>query len=528
MRPPLTGALVVALVCTAVSSAAVPVAPASRGTSASAVGAPAADPTGTTTWGPTAAEVTRADQLVADLSLNQLAGQVIVAGYRGTGSPAGLVRRLHLGGVVPVADNIVSAEQLRSVVASVQQAARGRGYPAFVGIDQEGGRVVRVHEATPYPAFMSTGAAGRPDLTRLAARASAREMSGLGFTAVLAPDADVTRGPRDPVIGTRSASEFPAQAAEQVVAAQDGVASAGLIATLKHFPGHGSATVDSHLALPELDASLEQLRARDLVPFQAGIEAGATAVMVGHLDVRAVDPGVPASLSRKVVDGLLRGELGFEGLVLTDALSMRAVSRHYGPAQAAVRALRAGVDVVLMPADPEKARDGIVAAVRQGRLPRSRVEEAAARMVALLLHVRHAGVAPLDLGTSAWVSAKLSQAALTSVSGPCQGRLVTSRVRLRGPAAAVAAFEAAARRQGLAIGDRGTKVALVTDRPARAGVVVALDRPEVLARSQARVRVATYGETPGAMNALVAYLVGSGPAPGRLPTRTLSLPRSGC
>jgi beta-N-acetylhexosaminidase len=250
--------------------------------------------------------------------------------------------------------------------------------------------------------------------------------------------------------------------------------------------------------------------------------------MVGHLDVRAVDPGVPASLSRKVVDGLLRGELGFEGLVLTDALSMRAVSRHYGPAQAAVRALRAGVDVVLMPADPEKARDGIVAAVRQGRLPRSRVEEAAARMVALLLHVRHAGVAPLDLGTSAWVSAKLSQAALTSVSGPCQGRLVTSRVRLRGPAAAVAAFEAAARRQGLAIGDRGTKVALVTDRPARAGVVVALDRPEVLARSQARVRVATYGETPGAMNALVAYLVGSGPAPGRLPTRTLSLPRSGC
>jgi beta-N-acetylhexosaminidase len=479
-------------------------------------------------WGPTRAEVRHARRLVEALSLRELSGQVVVAGYRGTGSPARSVRRLHLGGVVPVAANITDAAQLGAVVASVQLAARGRGYPAFVGIDQEGGNVVRVREATRFPAFMSTGAARRTDLTTRAAAASAREMRGLGFTAVLGPVADVTRGPRDPVIGTRSASGFARLAAEQVVAAETAIAEAGMIGTLKHFPGHGSVTVDSHLALPVLGASLEKLRRRDLVPFADGIAAGASAVMVGHLDVRAVDPGVPASLSRKVVGGLLRDELGFRGLVLTDALSMRAVSGRYGPAPAAVRALRAGVDVVLMPADARAARDGILAALRDGRLSRSRVETAATRMVALLLHVRHAEVQPLALGGSRDISARLSRAALTSVSGPCSGRLVGGHVRVAGPASAVAAFETAAARRGLLTG-RGTRVVLVTSGPSgRGGVVVALDRPEVLARSDAPIRLATYGVTGGAMDALVAFLLGARPAPGRLPVRARRLPRTGC
>ena len=531
VRRPLTGALAVALPALA-WLAVVPTTPApaplSPGELVSGKAEPPTPALEATSWGPTLDELRHANRLVEELSLAELAGQVVVAGYRGTGSPARLVRRLHLGGVVPVAENITSSRQLRIVVASVQQAARGRGYPAFVGIDQEGGRVVRVREATRFPTFMSTGAARRSDLTRLAARANAREMRGLGFTALLAPDADVTRGRRDPVIGTRSASEFPDLAAEQVVAAQAGIVEAGMIATLKHFPGHGSVTVDSHRALPMLRATLDQLRARDLVPFARGIEAGASAVMVGHLDVRAVDPGVPASLSRKVVHGLLRHDLGFDGLVLTDALSMRAVSRRYGPARAAVRSLNAGVDVVLMPADARAAVEGIRAAVRDGRLSRSRLETAATRMVALLLHVRHADVKPRALGSSARLSARLSAAALTSVSGPCSGRVVGGHVRVSGPEPARSALEVAAARHGLVVGRRGTRVALVTDRPARAGVVVALDRPGVLADSQARVRLATYGDTFGAMKALVAFLTGSSKAPGRLPTRGLRLPRSGC
>jgi beta-N-acetylhexosaminidase len=299
-----------------------------------------------------------------------------------------------------------------------------------------------------------------------------------------------------------------------------------MIGTLKHFPGHGSVTVDSHRALPVLRMSLAQLRRRDLVPFRRGVEAGASAVMVGHLDVRAVDPGVPASLSRKVVSGLLRGELGFRGLVLTDALSMGAV--HVGSARAAVLAVNAGVDVVLMPADARAARDGLMAAVRDRRLRRSRLEAAATRMVALLLHVRHADVEASPPGAGRGVSARLSAAALTSVSGPCHGRLVGGRVRVSGPSDAVTAFRSAAGRNGLAVGTRGVRVALVTDQPATAGVVVALDRPDVLAGSRARVRVATYGATPGAMTALVGFLLGTQPAPGELPVNVHAIPRRGC
>ncbi len=482
-----------------------------------------------TVWGPTRAEVRRAHDLVARLTLSRLAGQVIVAGYHGTGSPAALVSRLHLGGAVPVAENITSSAQIRAVNASVQRAVRGRGYPAFIGIDQEGGTVVRIRDAaTRFPSFMSAGAARDPGLTRRVATANAREMRGLGFTSVLAPVADVTRGPADPVIGTRSASGFPRLAAAQVVAAQAGLDDAGVIGALKHFPGHGSVTVDSHRALPVLRTPLAELRRTALVPFRQGIEAGASALMVGHLDVRAVDPHVPASLSRKVVSGLLRGELGFHGVVMTDALSMRAVSKRYGSAKAAARAVNAGVDVVLMPADARAARAGIVAAVREGRLPRTRLETAATRMVALLLHVKHAEVTATPLGSSAALSAQLSAEALTSVAGPCSGRLVGGRVRVSGPPDAVAAFRTAAARHGLAFG-RGTRVVLASSgRPARAGVLVALDRPDLLARSTAPVRVATYGATPGAMDALVGFLTGRQGAPGALPVTLPGLPRTGC
>jgi len=485
----------------------------------------APQPTG---WGPTRSEVRHARELVDRLSLAELAGQVVVAGYRGTRSPAPLVRRLHLGGAVPVAENITSSSQIGAVNASIERAVRGRGYPAFIGVDQEGGTVVRIRDAaTRFPSFMSAGAAHDPKLTRLAARANAREMRGLGFTSVLAPVADLTRGPADPVIGTRSASGFPRLAAGQVVAAQAGIAEAGVIGVLKHFPGHGAVTVDSHHALPVLRTPLSVLRRTALVPFRRGIEAGASAVMIGHLDVRAVDPHVPASLSRKVVGGLLRGELGFRGVVLTDALSMGAVSRRFGSAEAAARALNAGVDVVLMPADARATRAGIIAAVRGGRLPRARLEAAATRMVALLLHVRHSDATATRLGSAWGLSARLSAAALTSVSGPCSGRLVGGRVRVTGPSDVVDAFRAAAARQGLGLG-RGVRVALVADGAARAGVLVALDRPDVLARRTAKVRLAAYGATPGAMDAVVSFLLGRAAAPGRLPVPVRGLPRPGC
>ena len=483
-------------------------------------------------WGPTAAEIARARRLVGELSLRQRAGQVIVASYDGTTAPTLLVNRLHLGGVVVFSENVTGTDQIRRSNRTLQRAAAdaGRRFPVGIGVDQEGGIVERVTTGTRFPAFMTAGAADRPRLTRAASAASGAELAGLGFTTDYAPDADVTLGQNDPTIGARSAGSRPLLVAEHAVAAARGYASTGLVPVLKHFPGHGSVTADSHRTLPVQHKTVAQLDDSDLVPFRAGVEAGLPSVMVGHIDVRAVDPGVPSSLSHAVVTGLLRKRLGFDGLAVTDSLTMRAVTRAYTSGQAAVRALRAGEDVVLMPQSPRAARDGIVRAVRDGRLSSARLVQAATRQVALLLHQRAQGLDTRPPGSSTAVSARWSAAALTSVSGPCSGRLVGRRVHVTGPADAVRTFKAAAAASGLRVARRGTTVRLIgyLGGPANGDVVVALDTPYVLGQSRGRTaRLATFGQTPGAMRALVAVLQGEAGAPGHLPVPA-DVPRDGC
>ena len=377
-----------------------------------------------TGWGPTAAEVDQARELVAGLTLPERAGQVIVASYTGTRPPTALVNELHLGGIVSFASNIVDPAQVRAANAALQAsaAAAGRPFPVVSAVDQEGGRVARLTTgATRFPTFMTAGAARDPSLTQQAYAALGGELASVGYTVDFAPDADVTRGPSDPTIGARSAGSTPSRVARQADAARRGIASSGLVAVLKHFPGHGSVTTDSHLGLPVQTKSLAHLQATDLVPFRTGIANGASTIMVGHLDVRAVDPGVPSSLSRKVVTGLLRGTLGFRGLAVTDSLQMGAVVEKYGVAGAAVAALKAGEDVLLMPGSPRVARDGIVDAVRSGRLSEARLDQAATRMVALLLHKQAHGLRPVTPGTSTTVSRRLSAAGLTVVNGPLLG-----------------------------------------------------------------------------------------------------------
>jgi beta-N-acetylhexosaminidase len=224
--------------------------------------------------------------------------------------------------------------------------------------------------------------------------------------------------------------------------------------------------------------------------------------------------------------------MGFAGVAFTDSLEMAAVADRFGSAGAAVRALRAGEDVVLMPPDPRAARDGIVSAVRGGRLSQARLDQAAIRMVSMLLHQKAAGGRARPAGSSAAVSHRLSAAAVTSVSGPCSGRLVGGQVRVTGPASAVVRFTDAARRAGLAVArQKGAVVRLVgsSGGPARGDIVVALDRPYVLGASTARVaKLATYGDSSGAMSALVAVLLGRATAPGALPVGVANVPRTGC
>lgn len=345
-----------------------------------------------TSWGPSLAEAERARELVAGWTPEQLAGQVIVGRFHGTDALAAqqMVTDLHLAGLSITTGNVVDADQVRELTAAVSAgvAADGREFPAVVGVDQEGGYVSHLRGvATEFPAFNAAGAAierdvrlGR-DVTREAARTTGLEARDLGFSWVFAPVADVTIGSADPTIGSRSASSDPATASRAVAAAVRGYRDAGVVSTTKHFPGHGAATSDSHDTLPVLDSSLAELAERDLVPFEGAVRSGAPAVMMSHLDVPALEDGVPASLSAPMYD-LLRDELGFEGVAITDSLGMGAVA---GIDRPAVRALVAGADLLLMPVDNAVTHQVVTDAIRSGEVSRERAEEAAARVVALQL-----------------------------------------------------------------------------------------------------------------------------------------------
>jgi beta-N-acetylhexosaminidase len=274
-------------------------------------------------------------------------------------------------------ENVRSVEQVRAVNHSLQEEARrqGREWPLIISVDQEGGTVARVRDGvTEFPTYMTLGAAGDPALARRVARASGTELRALGFTMVFAPDADVTVGPSDPTIGSRSAGSDPELVARIVKGSLRGYADAGIVAVPKHFPGHGSVPADSHTSLPVQRASLEQLSSRDLVPFRAAVAAGAEAVMVAHIDVREVDPGTPSSLSGPIITHLLRDRLGFQGVVVTDALQMAGAAEEYGSAEAGVRALLAGADILLLPDDAGALHAAIVRAVRTGRVAGPRFE----------------------------------------------------------------------------------------------------------------------------------------------------------
>lgn len=388
----------------------------------SAAGAPTTDPDAPTGWGPTEGELAEAAAMVADWDARQLAGQLIVGRYAGTDPqvPADLVRRHRLAGIQITSSSILSRDQLVATTDAVSRAvaATGRDFPAVIGVDQEGGVVSHLDGiATTFPSFATAGAAvqgsGRAgvEAVREAAAATALELRQLGFTWVFAPVADVTIGAADPTIGSRSPSTDPRVAARTVAAAVQGYDASGIVSTVKHFPGHGSATADSHLTLPRIDASLEQLQGRDLVPFDAAVDAHAPAVMVGHLDVPALEPGVPTSLAPATYE-FLREEVGFEGVAITDSLGMGAVVATTKPS---VTAIKAGADLLLMPADTARAATTVTAAIESGEIPRSRAEEAAARVVALQLwqlRVAEGTPVPADVAVRAQrASADLAAAA---------------------------------------------------------------------------------------------------------------------
>ncbi len=287
-------------------------------------------------------------------------------------------------GVVLFSRNVGSPEETRALVTAVRAAS---GSHTFVALDQEGGRVARLQRGfTPIPSMMAVGACNDPVLAERVGAALAVDLARAGADVDFAPVLDLALEPANTVIGTRAFGDDPLRASVLGAALVRGLQNGGAAATLKHFPGHGATTLDSHRALPHLDADAATLRARELVPFGAGIAAGAKAVMSAHVVVEGLDPEAPATLSQLVLNGVLRDELGFRGVCFTDAIEMKAIAASVGSARAAVLAVLAGADCVLASEGLEVARavrGALLAAAESGELPFARLREAATRVARL-------------------------------------------------------------------------------------------------------------------------------------------------
>lgn len=257
--------------------------------------------------------------------------------------------------------------------------------PLLVGADFERGASMRLNGTPQYPHLMAYGAANDLDATRALGRATAREARAMGIHWVYAPDADVNNNPDNPIINIRSFGEDPKLVAAHVRAFIEGARSNPahpVLLTVKHFPGHGDTATDSHIGLGVVSASRERMNEVELAPFRAAIAAGVDSVMTAHLAVPALDSEtLPATVSRNIITGLLRETLGFNGIITTDAMDMQGLAKQFPPGEAAVRALEAGVDVLLVPANPRAAVQAIVAAVQSGRIPRARLDESVRKVL---------------------------------------------------------------------------------------------------------------------------------------------------
>lgn len=344
----------------------------------------------------------RVPKMTAAGRLARLSGQLLSVGFEGTTAPDELLARVaasEVGGVMLFRPNIVDPTQLASLVAALRVAASRVAAshtaapaapsppPLLVSIDQEGGLVQRLRApATLWPPMLAVGAAGDPARTMAVGRALGEELAALGIGWNFAPVLDVHTNPENPVIGERAFGTTPELAGPQALAFWRGLRAAGLIGCGKHFPGHGDTRTDSHLDLPVVAHDLERLRRVELAPFAAAARAGMEAFMTAHVLYPALDPDRPATLSRRIATLLLRDELEFRGVLVSDDLGMKAVADRYTIEELAVGAIEAGVDHLLIRGPVARQRaafEAIVHAAEARSEIRARVEQSAARVAAL-------------------------------------------------------------------------------------------------------------------------------------------------
>jgi beta-N-acetylhexosaminidase len=331
------------------------------------------------------------DSILARLTVRQKAAQLVVPWI--SGAYAALddsdfqvatrwVDSLQVGGL------LVSGGSPFDIAAKLNALQLRAKLPLLVSADLEWGAGMRLTGAISFPMVMAAGATADPRDAYAIGAAAATEGRAVGIHVNFAPDADLNNNPLNPIINVRSFGENPAAVARLVQAYVRGLQEHGMLATLKHFPGHGDTRVDSHLSLPVITATYPRLDSVELIPFRAGIAAGAAVVMSGHIAFPAfTGSDEPATVSAAVMTGLLRDSLGFQGLVVTDALGMGAIASRYGAGEASVRALIAGSDLLVMPTDPDVAVSAVVAAIDAGRISPARLDTSVRRILEIKLHL---------------------------------------------------------------------------------------------------------------------------------------------
>ncbi|AZN41244.1 glycoside hydrolase family 3 N-terminal domain-containing protein [Paenibacillus albus] len=342
------------------------------------------------------------DKLISFMTVSEQVGQMLMPDIRQWNGQVtttvndGIKSQLHnqdLGGLIVFEKNIIDAKQLTTFTHNLQ--AEAGDIPLFLSIDQEGGVIKRIPGGTNLPGQMALGATGDAKLAEAAGKLTGEELKALGLQLNFAPDLDINSNPDNPIIGMRSFSSDPDLVTRLGLSTMKGLKEAGVIAGVKHFPGHGDTSVDSHLGLPVLNYDRERLDAVELKPFRAAIDSGVEMIMTAHIAFPTIDNErvtslkdgssipLPATLSKKVLTGILRGELGYKGVIISDAFTMNAIAEHFGENKSVERAVAAGVDIILMPQNIEGAHQTLVEAVKSGRLSASSIHSSVKRILEL-------------------------------------------------------------------------------------------------------------------------------------------------
>ncbi|MEU7832297.1 MULTISPECIES: beta-N-acetylhexosaminidase [unclassified Nonomuraea] len=336
--------------------------------------------------------------VLSKMSVQEKVGQLFMPVLYGTGpgsvsgenqarygaqTPAKVVAKYHLGGVILFPANIQGVGQVVDLTNGLQQASKD--VPLLIGTDQENGLVSRMGALmTDFPGASVIGSTKDTANARAVARATGEELRAVGVNLDFAPVADVNIDPRNPVIGKRAFGDQPGEVAKMVAASVKGFNDAKVAATAKHFPGHGDTNIDSHTGLPVIKHTKEQWERIDAPPFKAAIAAGVDAVMSAHIVFPKLDPSRdPATLSKPILTGLLRNKLGFQGVISTDALNMDGVRKKYSDAEIPVRAIQAGADLLLMPNNLPVAYNAVLAAVKSGKISQERLDQSVTRLLKL-------------------------------------------------------------------------------------------------------------------------------------------------